>query len=1773
MEAARRITRIFLLAISLNLLVVLAPTNAAAQQTDLGFGTGWLMLGPYTRDVGGATPGLAVIRQDYLTDGMTVTENGFIPTPGAIVNTNYAVAASSGYMQKANNGWPTPTVITWDDGDDSIFPIEPYPPGRSPDTMIYAWTWAKNKTASPLPCYLAIWSCRSVQVKVNGSEVGILNINFGWTDSDVVQYAWPVTLNPGDNLVMVKIFKGTLGEGFRLRFQTDGGTGLASPANSIPRSQLDLLVADSLAVANRTITGVGIADPTQTVQVVVTRLSGLPNPTVVEVPPIGGTVSNVTATTGSANYAAGRITWTVGNMSDDIATMTYQTTAVGYSWCSGTITSGVPFPVSGDDAIFQASPIGLFDAHGNTGIPPMGSFPGDPAVPGGASFSIGTYSVTGGGEDIFETVDRCYMLVRRMPQLNFIAQADVQWTSLSANLSCKATLMIRDSVSGRSPRAFASLMNPARAAAGSFLWRSRHGGPTLSGSLVQSTTQPARLRMVRRGNELDGYCYTTAGQWQRFPGSPQVLSALSATSDVLLAFGVTSHVFDSSATAQMTNLVITPLPVAAATRQFSQLTLTSEPVIVSIGLKYNAPSNPLIVTDVVPASWTISNPNPPGATINGTTITWTLASFMADTTLTYAATPPMPLPGLPQTFSGVVRDQYDVLTDIGGDSTVSPEVLIFQQGLLPTPSYTGCADTHIILYTVNSNTGAHNFIEEGDWNGGTADNKLIVTRFDISSVPRDKLVRQAFLKVFYYRERSTLTRIDHYLYGHMIAKTWGEGTGTGFDGPQALTGECSWNSARHAIESWQVAGCRGLTDIKRPTDFQARSTAQIGVTTGVWVTLDIAPFVRHWLANPSQNFGVKLSQDSTGYGGVLYVQGAYDFCSAQYATPGFRPMLVIEAAGALSRPTTLTAVAISSRAINLAWADNSNNEQGFKIERKTGVAGAWAEVATVGANATTSTNTGLSPTATYYYRVCGYIGTDISSYSNETSATTMMLNPPAAPSGLTAAAVSSYKIDLAWADSSNNELGFKVERRIAPTGPWSEITTVPANVMIFGDYALSPDTTYDYRVRAYNDDGNSAYSNAASATTMLAPPSQLTVAAVSASEIQLMWIDNSTDELGFKIERKTGPGGTWGEIASVGPNVVSHADSGLSPSTLFFYRVCAYNAAGNSSWSNEASAVTSMVPPSAPSNLTATMVSASRINLAWNDNANNEQGFQIERKTGATGAWAQIASVAADSTTYEDSGLMSNATYYYRLCAHNTAGDSPYSNEADATIPPNPRLQSATISDLNNNGIIEAGDQLVLTLDRSVSVTTPVLRASHFFLAVEGDSLGSAGFAVGVNSYNSRLIILTLGGGMHLATSGTFSMQNRTFGSPSGIDFATSLPAGSVMSLDGVPAVDSGTLGVDDSGIDVELSMIGRTANLGAVGGTLSVVASPEATYTHHELDIPAGALTTTTQFTLRPPVENLGVINAVQIESSSPTITFAAAVTVRVQYQEGDIDWERGQLESNMRVNQLVENPLGVYRYVIVPGEQIIENAAPLERSSGRVEKLYTIPHRVSVEVSSLNPCGSIGVIGIFAGLPIETVDERTINIKPEGGGEGMMGGAGSAVLMPGPLGAYALHRIEFPGYIETGTTDPLRLLVTIRSAKLSERWSLSGGQSFPSQSGAIFTVTVTNASDQPVRFTSPVHLTVQFKVPPDPAAPKDLVYFEGQPASAAAMRVVNDWLAGDPVDFVFADAPSQTVNLTQGTVTAWGLVGLTGTDGRGTFGAVARHFSTRTIHWPLYH
>ena len=180
--------------------------------------------------------------------------------------------------------------------------------------------------------------------------------------------------------------------------------------------------------------------------------------------------------------------------------------------------------------------------------------------------------------------------------------------------------------------------------------------------------------------------------------------------------------------------------------------------------------------------------------------------------------------------------------------------------------------------------------------------------------------------------------------------------------------------------------------------------------------------------------------------------------------------------------------------------------------------------------------------------------------------------PLPAPTNLNATAVSSSQINLVWSDNASNETGFRIERSQDGTS-FTEINTVAANATTYADTGLSASTQYWYRVRAYNGSGPSGYTNTAAATTQAPPPLQPPSAPMGLTatrqpgQFRLAWTDSSNNETGFAVQRSS-DGQTFSQIATVAANVVTYLDTSPGSAKFVYYRVRAFNAAGNSAFSN-----------------------------------------------------------------------------------------------------------------------------------------------------------------------------------------------------------------------------------------------------------------------------------------------------------------------------------------------------------------------------------------------------------------------------------------------------------------------------------------------------------------------------------------------------------------------------------------------------------------------------
>jgi len=266
----------------------------------------------------------------------------------------------------------------------------------------------------------------------------------------------------------------------------------------------------------------------------------------------------------------------------------------------------------------------------------------------------------------------------------------------------------------------------------------------------------------------------------------------------------------------------------------------------------------------------------------------------------------------------------------------------------------------------------------------------------------------------------------------------------------------------------------------------------------------------------------------------------------------------------------------NNKRIVVTWNDNSINETSFQLQRSTNGT-TWTTVGTSPSPLNQPNTHGVrsltdatsSATTAYLYRVVaqnavGY-GNGFPTMTVQSVSASAGVNQPAAPTTLAATLQAGPQVRLTWKDNANNETGFVVERSVNG-GAYSTLATVGANTSSYINTGVLPGSTYTYRVAAVNIAGQSIYSNLVAVAVPVMPivPSSFTAVNGANSNnnrsVVLTWLDNSTNETGFTIQRATNGAFTTGlTTTNVAANTTTFTVTGLSRNTSYYFRIRANN--------------------------------------------------------------------------------------------------------------------------------------------------------------------------------------------------------------------------------------------------------------------------------------------------------------------------------------------------------------------------------------------------------------------------------------------------------------------------------------------------------------------------------------------------------------------------------------------------------------------------------------
>ncbi len=361
-------------------------------------------------------------------------------------------------------------------------------------------------------------------------------------------------------------------------------------------------------------------------------------------------------------------------------------------------------------------------------------------------------------------------------------------------------------------------------------------------------------------------------------------------------------------------------------------------------------------------------------------------------------------------------------------------------------------------------------------------------------------------------------------------------------------------------------------------------------------------------------------------------------------------------------PGSPSATATSPTTAQLTWSAGSGQVDEYRVQRKTGADGSYAQVGTVPGGTLQFDDSGLAGSTTYVYRVAACNVSGCSAFSTEASVTTPAA-APGAPASPSATPVSPTQIDLSWSAASGTVESYVIGRASSAGGTYATLATHNASVRSHQDTGLEPATTYFYRIEACNATACTAADPVSATTHPLPPgaPANVSATTISPTQVRIDWEAAAGVVSEYRVERAETSGGPYAELAILSADNSSYLDAGLSINSTFYYRVLACNGSG---CSPSTEVVGSTRPPGPPQNLTARAVSESQIDLQWEASTGEVVDYRVERRRVLF--FSEIGQTNSVTLTYSDVGVQSETEYWYRVRACNAAGCSPYSNEVSA---------------------------------------------------------------------------------------------------------------------------------------------------------------------------------------------------------------------------------------------------------------------------------------------------------------------------------------------------------------------------------------------------------------------------------------------------------------------------------------------------------------------------
>jgi len=423
-----------------------------------------------------------------------------------------------------------------------------------------------------------------------------------------------------------------------------------------------------------------------------------------------------------------------------------------------------------------------------------------------------------------------------------------------------------------------------------------------------------------------------------------------------------------------------------------------------------------------------------------------------------------------------------------------------------------------------------------------------------------------------------------------------------------------------------------------------------------------------------------------------------------------------------SEPSNLEISKLSETSLNVTWTDNSDLETFFELQYDLESDFSSPSSSLLEANEVSTTLSSLSTGQTYYLRIRAYNDDNSSQW---TSPVIFELNfdLPSAPSALTVSEDTIGSLNIIWNDNSTNETGFMLDYATNSSFTGSTTKNLAANAVSTTLNNLVRGASYYLRICAFNQGGESAWSNTETADiTPEAPtaPSSLAISQLSTTSALVNWTDNSDNEEGFTLEYSLNSDFSSSSTLSASANETEKTLSSLTTGETYYIRVRAYNDGGVSSWSSMVSMLVSSLIPEAPSNLAVIAESDNSLSVGWTDNSDSESGFTLDYAREADFSDASSVDIPANAGSNTIEGLDSDTTYFFRIRAYNENGSSSFSSSTQGTTESAGILINVDVSSHDWGAPTSRSIAFACWIEDENGTTLQPLRITNFHFGVSG---------------------------------------------------------------------------------------------------------------------------------------------------------------------------------------------------------------------------------------------------------------------------------------------------------------------------------------------------------------------------------------------------------------------------------------------------------------------